>query len=530
MIFIVLLTLYLLGFAVCMTFAIRHYVHMFQLNSYKPHVQRKWYKTNAKDILLKTLPSLAIIPICVFLPKIGVTAASIYFIIIAYLNRRIKDKKPLVYTNRVKRLLVTINVLTLGACLCAAIPAYIAYNNFADKTSSKLLFSCLTVGYYILLPYIILLANLINKPIEKAINNKFIREAENMIKSMPQLKVVGITGSYGKTSVKYYLTTLLSAKYNVLMTPESYNTTLGVVRTIREKLRATHEIFVCEMGARNVGDIKEICDIVHPDCGIITSVGPQHLESFHTIDNIKKTKFELADSLPDDGIAFLNGNDENIASVGYKRKNITYGVEAGDYQAYDLSLSSKGTTFKIKTPTGETAEFTTKLIGKHNVQNVAGAIACAHTLGVSLPQLAGAVRRLQSVEHRLQLSKRGNINIIDDAYNSNPNGTKVALDTLSMFDGIKVIVTPGMVELGNKQDEYNYEFGKNCAAVCDYIILVGKKQTESIAKGVNDAGYDSNKLIICDTIEDAFKELYAIKTDGKELTALLENDLPDNFL
>ena len=162
---------------------------------------------------------------------------------------------------------------------------------------------------YALSPCIILLSNLINKPLELSINQYYTNDAKKMLRACPNLKIIGITGSYGKTSVKYYLTTLLRSKYNVLMTPESYNTPMGVVKTIRGSLKATDEIFVCEMGAKWVGDIKELCDIVHPHHGIITSIGPQHLESFKTLDAIKGTKFELADALPEGGMLFLNGDD-----------------------------------------------------------------------------------------------------------------------------------------------------------------------------------------------------------------------------
>ena len=127
-----------------------------------------------------------------------------------------------------------------------------------------------------------------------------------MLQSCSNITVIGITGSYGKTSVKFYLNKLLSAKYNVLMTPESFNTPLGVVKTIRTSLKATHEIFICEMGAKNINDIKEICDIVHPKHGVITSIGPQHLESFKTVENVVKTKFELADAIDKNGMVFLN--------------------------------------------------------------------------------------------------------------------------------------------------------------------------------------------------------------------------------
>lgn len=352
-----------------------------------------------------------------------------------------------------------------------------------------------------------------------------------MLAAMPDLKVIGITGSYGKTSVKYYLSTLLRAKYDVLMTPENYNTTLGVVRTIRENLRATHEVFVCEMGARNVGDIREICDLVHPQYGVVTAIGEQHLESFKSLNNIQKTKFELPNSLPEDGMAFLNGDDENIKSVAYSRPHMTYGLQSGNgYHAYDIEVTEKGTSFCVKTPDGQTQAFTTRLLGRHNVLNITGAIAVAHSMGIDLKALAMQVKKLDGVPHRLQLLHNGQNLIIDDAYNSNPNGTKVALETLSFFkDSVKILVTPGMVELGEKQDLYNRRFGEDAAAVCDYIILVGRKQTQSIKAGALSKGFPADRLVVTDGIREAFDEIAKINTGDRQKVTLLENDLPDNF-
>ena len=171
---------------------------------------------------------------------------------------------------------------------------------------------CVLLVLFILQPFLVLLVNWINRPVEQAIDRHYVQDAARILRQMPELTVIGVTGSYGKTSVKYFLNTLLSSRYNVLQTPGNYNTTLGVVRTIREYMKPFHEIFICEMGAREIGDIKEICDLVHPDHGIITSVGPQHLQSIHTIENIIKTKFELADAVPSEGKVFLNYDNEYI--------------------------------------------------------------------------------------------------------------------------------------------------------------------------------------------------------------------------
>lgn len=518
---IVLLVLVLMAFLLSWSLAARHFLHMFQLNSYKPRVQLDWLKKNLNGLVPKTLLALFTVPAIILWGKTGLAIAGIIYIILAYFYKPRQAKTPLVYTRRVVRMLITSGIIMLVLLAVAVIL-------WGGK---RILFPVVLFGTYAFTPLIILLANFINKPIEKAINNGFIKEARQMLAGMPDLKIIGITGSFGKTSVKYYLTTLLKAKYDVLMTPQNYNTTLGVVRTIRENLRATHEVFVCEMGARNVGDIKEICDLVHPQLGVVTAVGEQHLESFGTLDNIKKTKFELPDSLPENGMAFLNGDDENIRSVQYTRPHITYGLGSGNgYRAFDVSSSEKGTSFEVKTPAGETAKFTTKLLGRHNVLNITGAIAVAHTMGISLQALVPQVKKIEGVPHRLQLIRNGETLLIDDAYNSNPAGTRAALETLGFFEEhFKILVTPGMVELGAKQDEYNEAFGADAARVCDHIILVGRKQAPPIEKGALGAGFPKEKLTVVDTIQEAFTQIGQINAQGRPKVALLENDLPDNF-
>ena len=498
-------------------------VHFFQLNSYRFDTHTKWIRENSRKYLTHNIIAVLML-IVVFIrmnPMAKAIALEVLFIISLPTEKPKKAKKPLVYTPRVKRMLFT----TLLVVLAVLIPTTIVGLNTAHETYP--LFAMVLI--YALSPCIILLSNLINKPLELSINQHYTNDAKKMLKACPDLKIIGITGSYGKTSVKYYLTTLLKSKYNVLMTPESYNTPMGVVKTIRGSLKATHEIFVCEMGAKWVGDIKELCDIVHPHHGIITSIGPQHLESFKTLDAIKGTKFELADALPEGGMLFLNGDDENIDSYKGDRKHISYSLDNGDYSAFDIAVSERGTTFKVKAPDGEVQEFSTKLIGRHNVLNIVGAIAVSHKMGIALKDLRSAVRKLEGVPHRLQLSDKGNMTIIDDAYNSNPSGTKAALEALSLFEGYKILVTPGMVELGSKQDELNREFGQNAADVCDYVVLVGEKQAVPIKAGLLDKNYDESKIYVASNINDALNHVYALNSQGKKKIVLLENDLPDNY-
>ena len=493
-------------------------MHMFQLNSYqlKSHIYR------LRDNISRLLPNI-IFPLAALLALLfrGISAlliTDIVFVIAIITTIPKKAKKPLVYTARVKRQLATTAVLTaIVLIICGTMGGKLAISGGA-------------VVLYFLAPVVTMIAAVINKPVEKQVSNHYINDAKRILASMHNMKIIGVTGSYGKTSVKHYLTTLLRAKHNVLMTPGSFNTPMGVVRTVREHLKASDEIFVCEMGARHVGDIKEICDLVHPHDGIITSIGPQHLETFKSLENIKGTKFELADSLGNEGLLFLNMDDENIRSYVGNRKHIGYSIHHdSDYVAKDISVSQRGTTFTVVKENGESCEYTTKLLGEHNVLNIVGAIAVANTYGIPLENLRPQVRKLDCVPHRLELKDNGAAVIIDDAYNSNPAGAKAALDVLSIFDGYRILVTPGMVELGAKQDELNREFGRQAAQSADYIILVGKKQTEPIATGLGDAGYPTDKLYVANDINEAIAQAYAVNSGGAKKFILLENDLPDNY-
>ena len=493
-------------------------IHMFQLNSYQLHSHIYRMRDNISRLLPNVIFPAASLTALLFKGISALLITDIIFVIAIISTMPKKAKKPLVYTARVKRQLVTTAILTVAVlAVCGA-----CGGKYALVSGAVIL--------YLLSPVVTMIAAIINKPIEKQVSNHYINDAKRILASMNRMKIIGVTGSYGKTSVKYYLNTLLKAKYNVLMTPGSFNTPMGVVRTIREYLKASDEIFVCEMGARHVGDIKEICDLVHPHDGIITSVGPQHLETFKTLDNIKGTKFELADSLSSEGLLFLNMDDENIRSYVGSRKHIGYSIHHdSDYMAKDISVSQRGTTFTVVKKDGETCEYSTKLIGEHNVLNIVGAIAVANTYGIPLESLKPQVRKLECVPHRLELKDNGSAVIIDDAYNSNPTGAKAALDVLSIFDGYRILVTPGMVELGESQDKLNKEFGKQAAQSADYIILVGRKQTEPIAEGLREAGYPEEKLHIADNINQAINQAYAVNSGGAKKFILLENDLPDNY-
>ncbi len=368
------------------------------------------------------------------------------------------------------------------------------------------------------------------KPVEKMVAKHYINDAKKILSSVHGIKVIGITGSFGKTSTKYILSRILSEKYNVLHTPESFNTPMGVVRTIREKMRADTEIFVCEMGAKNVGDIKEICDIVHPDHALITSVGAQHLETFKTLDNVYKTKFELYDAVHQkSGLIFANG-DNAIICENAKNDVTLYSLNGQtNYRGENITSDRNGSTFDIVLG-NDRISVTTKLLGRHNVLNIVGAAALTYNLGVEADDIAFAVSRLTPTEHRLEMksSVKGSL-LIDDAYNSNPEGCLEAVNVLDSFEGMrKVIITPGLVELGEKEFECNKALGEAAAKVCDKIIFVGKKRSEPLVEGAKAAGFNPDNMYIASSFMEAM-EIYSSFAD-ENTVVLLENDLPDNYL
>lgn len=379
---IVIIVEYVINLTLLLIFS----MHMFQLNSYFFKKHMHWMKKNIKKVVLQVL--LVLIPSGLLLINNIVTdivAIVILGISIFYNIPKGKSKISLKLTSRVKRMFVTELILIVIGILIFGIDKFI-WQKLAILN--------------ILSPIICNIVNLINSPIEYRVRKWYINDAKKILKNMPNLTIIGVTGSYGKTSVKNFLDKTLSSKYEVLITPKNYNTTMGVVKTIRENLKPTHQIFVCEMGATKLGDIKEICDLVNPKIGVITSIGPQHLESFKSIENVIKTKFELADSVKaNNGVVFLNYNNEYIAKQNPDMKVIKYGVENKDldYNAYNLMSSSNGLTFKLsdKDNNNKEIEFKTKLIGKHNIINITAAIAVANYLGINIEKTVPKIREIR---------------------------------------------------------------------------------------------------------------------------------------
>lgn len=447
------------------------------------------------------------------------SAVGIYFGWKGYYENE-KSIKKLVYTPRIKRMFLfaaglLVVIAVLGLVLGGRVKL-ILYSVFYLFVVSPVLLTFLTLFAL--------------KPFEKAIGQGYVRDAKKILKETSPRYRIGITGSYGKTGTKYILSRILSEKYNTLHTPESFNTPMGVVKTVRELMRADCEVFIAEMGAKKKGDIKEICDIVLPNVALITSVGPQHLDTFKNIETVADTKFELADSVENKSLVFANGENEIIRKRCQGSPVILYGFSPEfKFRAENIEANRYGLSFTLVLG-DEKVSVSAKLLGKHNILNIVGAAALSYSLGVPAKDIAFAISRLAPVEHRLEMKQSVNGSLlIDDAYNSNPEGCLEAVNVLSTFKGMqKVIITPGLVELGDREYECNKSLGFAAAGVCDKIILVGKKRSVPLADGVKDHGFDEKNLFVADSFKNAM-EIYSGFAD-KNTVVLLENDLPDNYL
>lgn len=515
---------------IALVFEFRRQLMMLQQNSYRNDRYSRWLSTSQDSTSAMRLVSGAVLlaSLSTLTPAIWISAGLICAVSLTntIILVRKKYKKPLVMTRRASRILLTMLLL-------AAIPTVICLFVCQAQGASLIFVVDIILAAFCFSQSFALVANWLLKPVEANINRKYYQDAERILRGMPDLKIIGVTGSYGKTSTKHYLNRILSEKYDVMMTPGSFNTTMGVIRTVREYLKPYNEVFIVEMGAKQPGDIKEICDLVHPEIGIVTAVGEQHLESFKTIENVQRTKFELIDSLPTDGLAVVNNDFPFVANRKVDNvKCIRYAVsECGpaEYIAEDIRYSAHGTSFTVVTPTGEKFGFSTHLVGECNVSNLLAAIIVALRLEVPIEKIRYAVNDIQQVEHRLNMKRTpGGVTIIDDAFNSNPTGSKMALDVLKMMTGgRRIIVTPGMIELGERQEELNAKFGEYIAGAADIAIIVGHYNREAIISGIKSIDTTSLDVHAVNSFSEAQQLLATTLKPGD--TILYENDLPDTF-
>ncbi len=405
--------------------------------------------------------------------------------------------------------------------LVCAVVSYILVTllNFADYVWGEAVFGSLRYCPLALLPLgavpLLMLANAIIKIYEIPHNKKFIKRAKNKL-AASHIKVIAITGSYGKTSTKFILNGLLSKKYRVLTTPRSHNTPIGIALAVNNANLDDYDVFIAEMGARHLGDIAELCEICPPDISLITGICGQHLESFGTFANVVKAKGEILTYTKDRAI--IADDCFDLFAEYPCRKTRCLCVDG-------VQCSADGTSFTL-TLGGKSRVVAAELLGRHSAYNIGLAADAAFAAGMSLDEIAEAVGGIGFIEHRLQLIKSNGVFILDDGYNSNVKGARAALEVLNYFGGRKIVITPGLVELGVLEEEENYLLGKHLIGV-DRIILVGETLVKAVARGYEENGGDMQKLSVAANLAAAQALLKEYIAEGDAVLFL--NDLPDIY-
>jgi UDP-N-acetylmuramoyl-tripeptide--D-alanyl-D-alanine ligase len=405
------------------------------------------------------------------------------------------------------------------------------------------LFLDLNISYFllfdILTPIIVSVIVLLVQPFFVLARNNILKKAKNRISQFKDLKVIGITGSYGKTTTKEFLTTILSEKYKVLSTKEHQNSEMGIAKCILENLNSEHKIFVVEMGSYKKGGIKLLCDIVKPEIGIVTGVNEQHLSLFGSLENLLSAEGggELAAALPKNGLLVLNGDNKHCLNLYKKDKNLlnkkTYSVSRdkinSDIFAEDIDILKDKISFMAINKKREVGHFEAKVLGKQNVQNLLAAILVARELGINFDEISEACRNIKPDQAGIILKTENHgINIIDSSYSANPDGVIADLDFLNTFSNKKIIVMPCLIELGKKSSQIHEKLGQKIGKICDMAIVTTKENFENIKKGAVYSGMPEKNIIFSENPDDIYTmiTLQCKKDDA----VLLEGRVPKKLM
>ncbi len=518
---------------------VRFFLHIFQLETYKFDRYGRWLADHVRSTVLR--PSHAAGAAILGLAALGLPAAdpsaiaagALVLWTFAFISSRRyrsdQEKKPLAFTDRMTRLAVATGVVTALPVILGGLYGW-STGRPVGILWYLLGFWCADLGA----PLWTALGAAFMQPVETYIQEGFKRQARRRLRERPDLPVVGVTGSYGKTSTKFILAELLRQKYNVYATPSSYNTPMGMCLAINEHLKPEHQVLVLEYGIRYPGDMDELCDIAEPDVSVVTTIGVAHLDTMGSQDAIAEEKGRLVERTAADGTTVLNADDDRVRGMTDRADGTVWtvsveGESEAHLTAHDVQYDTSGTSFTIRDDTGAEASFQTQLLGAHNVLNVLLGVAVGRSMGLRLRQMAHAARRIDPIEHRLQLRHEGALTVIDDAFNSNPVGARNAVEILGeMSGGRRAIVTPGMVEMGERQWEENKTLGTHIARHdIDWAVLVGEEQTAAIRDGLAEAGYPSDRVVVVSSLFEAREWISShLRADD---VVLYENDLPDQY-
>lgn len=518
-------------------------LHLFQLEHYEPARLRVWVERRGARFdrqlagacalagAALTAASAAGAPGLLVL-MLGATAGTL----LAYAGVRLiarPQTKPLVFTARARRLFVAALALPVLALLAVAMAVVAGAPEWVAAAAGTVV----ALAAIFAAPELLFAANAVTKPIQELDNRRFVLRAKAKLDEVEPL-VVGITGSFGKTTTKACANAVAELRGASYATPASFNSYLGVVRAINEGLTSRHRTFIAEMGAYRPGDIAELCELVNPSIGVLTAIGPAHLERFGSIDAIERAKGELAESLPADGFYVTTADDPRCVRTAERTEARVIlfsaaGAPDAEITAADISMAEGTTRFTLRRRGESGAEEVTvrsRLLGRHNVANLLAAAAVGEAMSLPLDAIGRALARVTPPAHRLApiLNRQAGIVVIDDAYNSNPVGAAAALEVLASHQAERrLLVTPGMVELGEREEAENERFGTQAAEVCDLVVLVGEERSRPIREGLEAAAFPQSRIHVVANASEA-QELLA-RTTKRGDVILFENDLPDLY-
>ncbi len=389
----------------------------------------------------------------------------------------------------------------------------------------------------VFIPLIISAVVLVFQPFSVITRNAVLKKAKKKMSSFKEVVVIGITGSYGKTSTKEFLATILSAKFKVLSTPEHKNSEIGIAQTILQDLKSDHEIFIVEMGAYNKGGISLLCDIVKPRIGVVTGVNEQHLATFGSLENLLSAEGgkELAENIPSAGLLVLNGDNKYCLDLYKKtdkpKKIYTVNKEKidSDIWAEELTMKTNSLDFVAVDRDKHATHIVVDVLGKQHVQNLLGAMLVARELDMTFEEIAEAAKNITQKHGGMTLKTGAHgINVIDSSYSANPDGVRADLDYLRTFKGKKVIIMPCLIELGSKSIQVHIDIGNKIAQVCDMAIITTKDKFEEIKNGAIINGMPVDKIIFCENQKEVFNIITTFCSQGDAV--LLEGGRPKELI
>lgn len=382
------------------------------------------------------------------------------------------------------------------------------------------------------------LSVLILFPIDYILKKIIISKAKSKIKKLNNLKIIAIAGSYGKTSFKEILYTILSEKYKVLRTPENINTPVGISRLILSALDMEHEIFIVEMGEYYKGDIKKLCEITPPDISVVTGINEAHFERLKSLDNTVSTIFEIVTYSKENVVIALNLADD-LVRKNFKKyvdnKQITFYGDDKQTELFvsDIKFNEKDLTLDFNLNEGNNLidSFSIPILAKYSIDDIIGAVQISKILDTPLPFIKRGINKIRPIPHRLEpnFDKSKNIIFIDDTYNANPQGVKEAIEVISRFKNRrKIYITPGMAETGKANRKIHLEIADDLSKVADLIVLIDTSSSRFIKEGLIKNNFPDDKIKIYKHQQDVYDDLNHWSKRGDVI--LFQNIWPESYV